>query len=137
MRATSPVRACSPTEQGITSLASTGGWKRSRPGPAATKLPIKLEGKTGDQIAHSSIVKGSGRRGGSPIVADHGVCIRRSASGAGGRWATWHGIGLTSATPVGDGKRRAVCVQDLGIASIASGRRRGSRTVASAPDVYC
>src|SRR5260370_1506440 len=93
--------ACSPTEQRITSLASLGGWKKSRPRPTASKLPIELEGKTGDQIARSSAVNGRERWGGSPTIADTSVRVGRPTSRARGRLAAllpgW-GIWVTSTT---------------------------------------
>ena len=64
------VRRCeagSPCQQSITSLASFGG------GTTASKLPIGLEGKTGDQIARCSTVLGRVPWGGSPTMADHSV----------------------------------------------------------------
>ncbi len=102
--------ACSPTEQSITSLPGFGGWKGSRPRPTASKLPIGLEGKTGDQIAHSSTVEGRERWCGSPTMADHGVWVGRPAGSASRRRATWCGVRLTPTTAVGDGKHRVIRV---------------------------
>ncbi len=65
--------ARSPREQSITSLARMGGGRKNRPGATATKLPIGLEGKAGDQIARCSTVLRREPWGGRPTMADHGV----------------------------------------------------------------
>ncbi len=71
-------------------------------------------------------------------MADHSVWVGCPASSAiGGRRTTRLRIGLPSATAMGDGKHRTIGVQDLGIASIASGRRGGWRRGASPAHVYC